>query len=100
MRSLPREHAVLVERGVLRPEDQAEPRMKCARCGAETTLAMSGTPEQRRKSPGVCGRDVAVVCPCCSAGCTHKVQVQEQNPDAREEEIRAWAEATRKKFGW
>jgi len=73
MRSLPREHAVLEEHGVLRPEDQEPPAMKCSRCGAAVTLVMDVTPEQRRKSPGVWGRDVAVVCPCCSfAGCPHR----------------------------
>ena len=67
---VPPEFAQLVATGVLKPEDQEPPVMKCAKCGLPVTLVRT---RKVANSPGVWGKDVAVVCPCCSyAGCPHR----------------------------
>ena len=56
--------------GVLRPEDQTEPVMTCARCGSPVTLVWlhPTTNTEKIPRPSVWSRDVAVVCPKCSGG--------------------------------
>lgn len=61
--------------GVLTPEQQTPPVMKCMLCGEPLTLVLNHPPVPEDELPGpalVWGKDVACFCFCCSLeGCPH-----------------------------
>jgi hypothetical protein len=70
---LPPETVKLITTGVLKPENQTQPVMKCGKCGAPMTLVwlhavMTKEEVHTAKTiPGTAwGKDVAPICPCCS----------------------------------
>lgn len=84
--AMPDEHYRLITTGVLTPEQQTPPIMKCADCKERPmTLIWLHPPvteaqlaDRHFVIPGsVWGKDVTCVCACCSfAGCPHREQGQ------------------------
>ena len=60
---LPQEFLKLVETGILGPEEQAEPAMRCAKCGAAVTLVRRTDRADREMTAGIWGKEVLVICP-------------------------------------
>lgn len=71
--TMPPEYQELLTAGHLAPEPNG---MKCAGCGQPVSLFFNHDPAKldwKNLPGGVWGKDVSVVCPCCSfSHCTHK----------------------------